>query len=72
MYRRLIILTALALASLAGCAPSLESKLVGRWKVDMEGVDFQKVAAEQVDAEGEGMAALAAGMLESMMKNMNV
>ncbi|MBW3598509.1 MAG: hypothetical protein KY475_14710 [Planctomycetes bacterium] len=75
MNRGGIVLAALITASAAGCAPSLESKLIGRWRVNLEDVDFQQLAAEQAKQEGEAagaMAAMAAGMMETMFKNMQI
>ncbi len=78
--RRALLLVSLTmlLAPLAGCAPSLESKLIGRWRVNTEAIDFQQIAQEQANAGGKGnemtgaMAQMAAGMLQTMLQSMKI
>ncbi len=67
------------LAPAAGCGPSLESKLLGRWQVDMQSVDIEKVVQDKIQeqqAEGNEMAAamgqFAATMMKSMIEGMNI
>jgi hypothetical protein len=70
---------ALLLAPLAGCAPSLESKLVGRWRLDTQSIDLQKAMEERMKQATEGneagaaMAqAMMAGMMQAMMQNVQI
>jgi hypothetical protein len=79
MYRGLMLgCVALCLASLAGCAPSLESKLIGRWQVDTQGLDLKKIADEKIKEQTAGnemaaaMAQAFAGMMESMLQSLSV
>jgi hypothetical protein len=63
---------------LAGCGPSLESKLVGRWRLDTQSIDLQKALQQQMQQQTEGneagaaMAEAFAGMMQAMMGSMSI
>jgi hypothetical protein len=77
MIRGLLLFSlGMLLAPSAGCAPSLESKLIGRWRLDAESIDKKKAGEamlEQIASDNEaaaGVLALAGtGMLETMLQN---
>jgi hypothetical protein len=79
MTRGLMALAlALVLAPLAGCAPSLESKLVGRWRLDTQSIDLQKALQQQMGHQTEGsesgdaMAEAFSGMMQAMMGSVTI
>ncbi len=79
MNRLFIVLgLAAALAPIAGCGPSLESKLIGRWRADMQSVDLEKIAQEKIQEQAEGnqmaaaMGQFAAAMVKSMIEGINI
>jgi hypothetical protein len=77
---RVVALVGLAvlLATVSGCAPSLESKLIGRWKLDTSSLDMSKVIDQQIAEQTEGNEAAAAmaqamgGMLKGMLDSMKM
>ena len=48
MNRPLLLCLISLLALVAGCAPSLESKLIGRWRLDTDSIDIQKAVEQQI------------------------
>jgi hypothetical protein len=79
MTRGMILFSlALLLAPIAGCAPSLESKLIGRWRLDTESIDLQKAMEQQMQQQTEGneagaaMAEAFAGMMQTMLDSIKL
>lgn len=69
---------AVLFAPLWGCAPSLESKLIGRWRLDTSSLDMSKVIDQQIAQQTEGneaaaaMAGAMAGMMKGMLEGMQI
>jgi hypothetical protein len=70
----LVVVSAFA----AGCGPSLESKLVGRWRLDTQSIDLKAAMEQQIQEKTEGNEAAAAmaqafsGMMESMLDSVQI
>jgi hypothetical protein len=70
----LVIISSLA----AGCAPPLESKLIGRWRLDTQSIDLKKAMEQQIQEKTEGNEAAAAmaqafsGMMQAMLDSVQI
>jgi hypothetical protein len=79
MHRSAGVMCLVTLSALvAGCAPSLESKLVGRWRLDTQSIDLKKAMEQQIQEKTEGNEAAAAmaeafsGMMQAMLDSVEI